>query len=651
MTTSIASGDYDNARKQYQRHHFYLSVLKPKTLWSAENTVANARGTFAITFDTGAGLDFTAIEAGQELWVGTSAGDKDLAILRVRSISSGDAGVTGTVNVAWHGYSFGPGAFLTFIHNYPVAAKQPWLGQTGVLGTPEVFYKDVFDTYTDQTQSTKIKPVIDVDISHHAGFLVNGEQTFWVDVSPSYAMAPGATISSYGMSVYPLTGVSTNFSTVTGIGRIVVTSLVEEYYWIKFTATDSNGTSRTLHVCIFSHDQDPGSVTYPIKDFSVGTYSDNWESGGLSARITLNKQLQDIFSGDRSAVDMIDVAYSVLWKETVMGKKYIGLPRIPRARRLEYLFLDPDIAMSVTSSATCDIETTFYSGVRIFDAVPIDTTTIDLHVQVNAEAIIPVTGTVTGGIVVAVAPTINALSGACNGGTLKWLYSGTVLASEEIRPGKVITGDSIYPSEFLAYPFNMLVGYLRENTTEQDTGLDVGETEYELSSPEAILKNNYMFSIPIDAKQSPSKWHHFHSQMTTAAAAYFIADFHSTLLEVVPVVGLDNDARLRPYGEFQANNLYGMMDSITRSEGIRAHFKADRNGKLHLVHDVQLLTDSERSALPTASAVAKQDRASELQIAERPEPNIALVYGSGIFWDGSFNSDGKVQDDEVEAYC
>ena len=651
MTTSIASGDYDNARKQFQRHYFYLSVLKPKTLWSAENTVANARGTFAITFDTGAGLDFTAVEAGQELWVGTSSGDKDLAVLRIRSISSGDAGVTGTVNVAWHGYSFGPGAFLTFVHDYPVAAKYPWLGQTGLQGTDEVFYKDVFDTYTDQTQSTKIKPVVDVDISHRAGFLVGGKQSFWVDASPSYTMAPGATISSYALSVYPTTGVAISFSTSTGIGRVVTTSLVEEYYWIKFTVTDSNGTSRSIHVCVFTHDPDPASATYPIKDFSVGQYSDDWESGGLSSRITLNKQLADIFSGDRASTDMIDVATAVLWKETVMGKKYMSERRVPRHHFAQWLFIDPDITMSVVSSATCDIDTTFHAGIRIDNVVPADSTTVDLHVQVNAETPIAVTGTVVGGIITATPPTINALAGACSGGTLKWLVSGDVIATEEIWPGKVVVGDSIYPSAFLAHPFNMLVGYLRENTTEHDTGSDVGETEYELSSPEAILKNNYMFSIPIDAKQSPTKWYHFHSQMTTAAAAFFIADFHSTLLEVIPVAGLDSDTRPRPYGEFQANNLYAMMDSITRSEGIRAHFKADRNGKLHLVHDVQLMTDSERGALPTASVVAKQDRAGELQIAERPEPNIALVYGSGIFWDGSFNPDGKVQDDEVEAYC
>ncbi len=651
MPTIVVQGDYDNARRQFVRSRFYLSILKPKALWSASCTSSTARGTTAITFDSGSGLDFNAIEAPQVLWVGTSAGKKDAAILRIRGISSGDGGVTGTVNVAWHGYNFGPGAFLTFVHDYPITAKYPWLGQAGVMGTNEVFYKDIFDAYTNQTQDGEIKPVADINISHRAGFLVDGEQTFWVDASGSYAMDPGATISSFALAVYPTTGVTITFNTSTGIGRVVVTSATEEYYWLKFTVTDSNANSRTIYLCVYSHDPDPGSATFPIKDFDVGQYSDDWEAGGLNANITLTKQLTDIFTGDMPSVDMIDVANTVFWKETVIGKQYMQYHRVPRVRSSDHLFIDPAINLSATKSATCDIETSFEAGVLIDNAVPIDTTLIGLHVQVNAETPIAVNGTVTDGIVAATAPTVNGLLGACSGGTLKWIYSGVVLASEEIWAGRVVTNTSIYPSQFLAHPFNMLVGYLRENTTDQDTDVSTGTHEYQLASPDAIMKNHYMFSIPVDAKASPTEWHHFHQNMTTAAAAYFVLDFHSTVLDTVCVVGLDKDTVKRPYGEFQGQHLYGMVDGIIRHEGIRAHFKCDRNGKLHMVYDVQLLTDAERAALPTASNVAKQDRAGNLSIPERPEPNVALVYGSGLHWDGTFNAEGKVADDEVDAFC
>jgi len=651
MTTSIASGDYVNIRSGFTRHTFYLSVAKFRTLWTAKVTSSAARGITSISFDTGSGLDFSAIEAGQVVWVSANSGKKDLGVLRIRSITSGDGGVTGTVDVAWHGYAFGPGAFLTFVHDYPIAAKYPWLGQTGLMGTDEVFYKDVFDTYVNQTEADEIRPVVDYIISHRAGFIRNGEQTFWVDLTPSYAMAPGASISSYALSVYPTTGVTVTFNTSTGKGYVVVTDTTIQYYWLKMTVTDSNANSRVHHACVMSHDPVSANGNYPIKGFESGQFSDDFENGGLTARIDMNRRLDEIFTGDRSGEDMIDTAFAVLWKETVMGSQFTEHRWTPTVRSGDHLFVAPDVGVRVTSSTTCDVVTTFAAGLRIQDAVPSNGTTVDLDVVINAGTPTPVTGTVTSGILQATSPTINSALVDCNGGVLEWRYNGVTLASTTVYPGKVSSSSSIYPSSFLSYPFNMLVGYLRENDVDQDTTKRVGTHSYELSSADAILKNNYMFSIPIDAKQSPTKWHHYHSQMTTAKAAMFVLDFHSTAMETIPVVGLDKDTDLRPYGEFQGQNLYAMIDGIVRNEGIRAHFKCDRNGRLHMVYDVQLLTDSERDSLPTASQVYIQDRSGELSIKERPEPNIALVYGSGIYWHGTFDGDGDVGDDEVEAYC
>lgn len=651
MTTVIAQGDYDNIRSGYTRNTFYLSVLKPLTLWSATVTSAAARGTTAITFDSGSGLDFSAIEAPQVCWVGSGLGKKDYAVLRIRSISSGDGGVTGTVNVAWHGYAIGPGAFITFVHDYPVAAKYPWLGQTGLQGTDEVFYKDIFDTYTDQTQSDEIKPVIDFILSHRAGFMINGTQTFWIDMSPSYPMAPGASISSYGLSVYPTTGVTTSFSTSTGKGYITVTSSTQSYYWLKMACTDSNGSVRNHWACIFSHDPDPSVGNYPIKDFEVGQYSDDWESGGLTTRISMARKLASIYIGDRAAVDMIDTAFTVLWKETVMGNQFHEDRRVPTVRAGNHLFVAPSVGVQVSSSTTCDVITTFKAGIRTDYDIPVDSTVISLDVVIDSGSPTAVNGTVTDGIIEATSGTINELLATCNGTVLEWQYSGTTLASTTIYPGKVTQASTVYPSTFLATPNNMLVGYLRENDVEQDTEVESGQTEYELSSVDALLKNNYMFSIPVDAKQNPTKWHHFHSQMTTAAAAMFVLDFHSNALETIPIVGLDKDNDKRPYGEFEGQNLYSMTDGIIRNEGIRAHFKTDRDGRMHMVYDVQLLTDAERALLPADNDVEKKDRSGELQIKERPEPNVALVYGSGIYWHGTFDSDGDVGDDEVDAYC
>jgi hypothetical protein len=647
---TITAGDYANLRARYQRSSFYLSILKPLNLWVANvNMAGAARGRYDITFDGGNGLDFTAIEADQTVWVGSGIGLKDYGVLRIRSISSPDNGLTGTLSVAWHGYVISDDAFLTFVHDYPFTAKYPWLGQDDILGTTEVFYKDVFDTYNQETEADKIKPVVDVDWSSRAGFIENGELVFWLDASPSYAMSVGATIVSYALAVYPTTGVTATINALSGAGYIIVTDTTQDYYWAKVTVTDDQGNSRSAYYCLFAYDEQSGNM--PIVDFQVDQHGDDWEGGDVTARVSLNKQLTDIFIGDRQAIDMIETATAILWRENVAHDTFINQRRIPKVRADDHLFVAPAISATVVSSGgACNIDTTFESGVRIANGIVGTGAIIGLHVQVNAEAAIAVNGSVTNGVVTAT-HSFAALAGACTSGTLKWLYSGTIIAQQTIYSGLIINASTIYPSDFLTFPTNLLVGYIFDDSVDQELDNDTGKHSYNLASVVSLMKNNYMFSIPIDAKQSPTEWYHFHANMTTATAAMFVIDFHSNLLNVASVVGIDKDTVLRAYGEFEGANLYQMIDGITNHTGIRAHWKADRNGKVHMVYDVQLLVAAERSTLDIFADYDLEDMLGEMSIKERSEPNVALVYGSGLYWAGSFDADGNVGNDQVEAYC
>lgn len=74
-----------------------------------------------ITFNSGTGTGFSAITDYQEVWLGVAEDDYSYGKLRIRSISSGDGGVTGTVTVARHGHHLPDGLWLTFKHNYPCA--------------------------------------------------------------------------------------------------------------------------------------------------------------------------------------------------------------------------------------------------------------------------------------------------------------------------------------------------------------------------------------------------------------------------------------------------------------------------------------------------------------------------------------------------
>lgn len=648
--TTVTQGDLANCREDFQSARYYLSILKPLTLWTARVTNSATRGIYNITFDQGTGLDFAAVAPFQELWIGTTPGGREVGVVRIRSITSGDSGVTGTVSVNWQGYAFGSGAYLTFIHNYPIAAKYPWLGLDDVLGTNEVFYKDVFDAYTDENQADEIHPVGVINFSHRAGFIRNGEAVFWVDASPSYAMAPGATITTYALSCYPTSGVTVNFNTTTGKGYVVVTSLTQEYYWLKLTVTDSNATSKVTYRAIFAHNPSPGSDTYPIVNFNVGSYSHDWDTGGVSAKIELDRTLSEILSGDREAIDMIDEAFTILWRERTVGSSLIGHSHVNIVRSSSITFVHPVMDLSYSTSATCDVRSTFKAGILINGQIPANGTVIDMDFQVGASAPASTYGYVVSGILTTYEMILNVPLGDCDC-EVYWKYGSDTIASQQLSPGLSQVKESVHPSNFLCFPSQLLVGYLRDDNVEQDEPAGTGTMDYTLETPEALLKNHFMFSISLDAKESPSDWYELHRYMTTARAAHHILEEHSFFLDVCDVLDLNADEDLRPFAEFSGGTLYTMPDDILYQSGIRAHLISNRNGQLKMCYDIQLLTDEERALLPDVFKILKPDRGEEISIDEFEFNRVALVYGDGVFWDGSFNSDGDVDVDRIGAYC
>jgi len=647
---TVTEGDLNNARDDFHSARYYMSIIKPLTLWEARVTNSAARGIYDITFNQGTGLDFTAVAPFQEVWIGTSQGGKEVGVVRIRGISSGDSGVTGTVNVNWQGYAFGPGAYLTFIHNYPLAAKYPWLGLDDVLGTNEVFYKDVFTAYTDQNAANKIKPVGVIDFSSRAGFIRGGELVYWVDASNSYTMAPGATITSYALTCYPTSGVTINFNTSTGKGYVIVTSLTQEYYWLKFVITDSNGISRTTYRAVFAHNPDPTGDTYPIVDFDIGAYGWDWDNGGVSAKVTFERDLSDILSGDRQAIDMTDEAFAMIWRERTVGASLLGQDHVVTVRSSTVLFIDPVMDLSSSRSATCDVRSTFKAGIRIDGEIPPNGTIIDMDFQVGSNPPASTYGYVTDGILTTYEMYLNVTLGDCDE-TVYWKYGSDTIASRQLYPGIGEVRSTIYPSKFLCFPSPLLTGYLREDTDDEDESAGTGQLEYVVESPESILKNHFMFSIGLDAKQSPSDWYEYHRYMTTAKAAYHVLDEHSFLLDVCDVLDLDADEDLRPFATFSGGTLYTMPDDILRSYGIRAHLVSNRQGQIKMCYDIQLLTDEERDVIPVAWKVEKQDRGGNIQIQEREFNAVALVYGDGVYWDGTFDGSGNVDKDRIGAYC
>ena len=90
MADSITSGEKTLLRADGHKAELFLSILVPDSILVARlNNADAARGDRSIVYDGGSGSapEFARILAGQPLWVGTTAGDNDRGVTRVKAIT------------------------------------------------------------------------------------------------------------------------------------------------------------------------------------------------------------------------------------------------------------------------------------------------------------------------------------------------------------------------------------------------------------------------------------------------------------------------------------------------------------------------------------------------------------------------------------
>ena len=635
----IPSGDLELLRAEGHTSVVYASFLKPDTLWWGQvNSGALDRGDTAIPWDnggSGGGGDWPAVEAYQTIWVGTTPGGNEIGRVRLQAFSTGDAGVTGGLTVAPNVIPWADDLYLTWKHNYEFWPMYPYIDPI-----TEVFYKDGNIAYTDENVDSK--PVVVVDWSQRAGFIKNGELTFFFDASGSYATADGAAITTYAMTIYPTTGATVTINAGTGIGRVVITNLTQEYFWCKFTVTDDNGKTQISYRCIFAHDPDRTGSTFPHHDFTINQLAGAWERGGWYTQL--------VASDNVSLNDVPDGTFAVLWAENGWG---IGTDIAYVKRDSQKLFVNPKLGYTmVPNGGNCDITVTFESGVLV-DGVPAaNGTSMALDLSVNGGAPVPKTDTTTDGIL--------TLSHTFVGEPL----NGTILAEDIGNTRTIIDGTYIqwatiaaegeWPSIMKAFPQSILVGYVRKENLTFSTASQggTGQDTLEITTIEDVLRKQFMFSISLAARPSPSTWYEYDKSLTIGRACHHIWKWHSTLLEIADVKGLLDNLDGRAYAEFENGTLYTMPDTMASQHGIRAHIVCNKKGQIYLTQDVQLLPDTDRAALDVIANVTHADRSGEIGILRDYEDRVALVYASGLVFSETFSLDenGDLMPD-VEPYC
>jgi len=281
-------------RTPFHSLNAYISALQPRVLWTARvNDASPDRGQVIIDFDGGAGSNFSWIEALQTIWVGSVAGGNDVGRVRIKSITSGDGGVTGQIVLGNNELAWSDNNYLTFYHNYELWAVFPFIDSN------EIFYKDGDIAYTDQ--NFNLDPIA-IAGPHQATFLTGASIIFQIPIGLSYTLDPAATLVSYAVSVLPSAGVTVG--AIVG-NNIPVTITAVGQYWVKATVTDSNGKTMSTYRSLFVHSTDRNSSDFPFFDFDTASLSGQWESGGYE--LTINAE------ADCSLLQIPDETLAVLW--------------------------------------------------------------------------------------------------------------------------------------------------------------------------------------------------------------------------------------------------------------------------------------------------------------------------------------------------
>ena len=517
----ILSSDQLELLRGRHKTRLYLSIARPSSAMLCEVNGSPATGEIDVPFDNGslvASFDYIDIQdmVGCEVWVGTSAGSDNLGRVRMRAISSGDGGATGTLTVSANNIQWVDNAHITIKLDFRMRPRFPRID----VGT-ETFYKEWGElAYSDENEEP---PPVTLAGTHMA-YMTDGAPPFVgivsIDMSGSYPVAAGASIDTY--DAYALSdqgGVFIGMTpTPTPTGVLAVGTYGQA--WLRARCVDSNGKEQVTWRYIATHSSDPSSPYFPITEFDGVSITGSWEEGGWKASLTLRNP-------DDTQFD--DGALCVLWAET----DYAG----------------SDEVVTLLPGTTDD------------------------------------------------PPRNNTI---------------------------------------------LIAGYIRRATVDQDRNTGEAGLPVEITTIESVMRQHYQFSVSLEVVPSaPDTWWKYASWMTTARAVHHFWKWHTNVLELCDVIGINADTLPRAYAEIEDGTFYTMPDDLMRNRGIRCHVCADKGGRIHIAPEIQLLRDAERDALDTVFHIAEDDTSGLISLSYTPENEIPFVEVSGFSFGGLFDAENN----------
>lgn len=280
----LSDANLELIRTRPQSTELYLSIFKPrKVLQCRVNDASIASGARTIAFDTVTYGSWTSVEPGMVLWVGSTAGAKDLGVTRIRSITATQMVVAENADVQW-----GDNAHLTVYRYFPVLPVYPRIIQNPSNPEQVIFYKDYDIEYTNQNSA--LGAFVNMG-SHRAAILENGSAQLWYTSSGTSALIDGTTLT-YD---WAFEGGTPTGSTSAHPGW--VTYNTPGHYVTRLIVTASNGAQETSYRYVSIYNPIASGTSVPYQKWSLDSLSGSRDEGGYTASITIYETADDIEEG------------------------------------------------------------------------------------------------------------------------------------------------------------------------------------------------------------------------------------------------------------------------------------------------------------------------------------------------------------------
>lgn len=288
----------------------------------------------SVAYDNVTG-DYTNVEPGMTLDVGTSPGARDIGSVRIR-----DGVASSVIPIA----QTSPGALPIANNHYLTVRNEFRLWQVLVrrveikdeegFVTSFVEYHDYNIAYSDQNSAIQPQANIVVGLTPDGKGYILPKLAWWADDGLTYRtitlsalasvpLAPGATITARLWAIGDCTLTSGTLSSETITFRVPV-----GFRWITLTVTDSNGKTHSIRIPLWTHD-----ASYPpIYDFHLG--DDDTQDG--------RKMTLDLYGVDSAFAESVLARGNEVyfWEDPTFGREAEPAPAQYRPGFLGWIMRD-----------------------------------------------------------------------------------------------------------------------------------------------------------------------------------------------------------------------------------------------------------------------------------------------------------------------